>query len=708
VSRTLCLIAAVAGAVLVGAPAGAAAATTCPDGPVQLRDAGGGWQVVADGSPLFVEGLGYDYAGPGFDWSAPTYDSGGWFSYIDPDIGASGANVIRTYGVPRASAFPPGDAASQAETIGKMLASAERASTPGRKVWVLAGIYAQGFDSSTTQGDVTAIANAVAGDPKFDHLLGWVVGYEVDPSLFGYLDALMGALKATMTTPALCRPVMHATWSVSGTDTGRVSALQSMGNLDWLGIDAYWGHFGSTTPRDSGLSTAAQDLHSAGWTGPWLVSEFFTYDWGSAVDPGMGTTLNGGVDYLFEANSTAKAADYANNWMRFIASDAARNLGSTGGIAIKWGPPHNSQLPGFWEQFYAYAGRQQYYVNPPWTGGTSFLRLAATDATAGIYGGNVPANPPPAIVLGGDGDPQGIDAAFKEGPGDQPAPVAPAQALTAQVRVRDPGPLTFRWYLVGGSPGLGGAATQILQPGTNPQAYGQATAAQVGGSDADLPGTPSQTTANGVTTGTISLRIPTPVEPGNNYQLRVVVADAAGGAATAAVAFEMTETSAALASPRARVQRRGRVRVALGCHHARRCSGRIQVWERSKGKAGRPRRLAAGPFALPRGTASVAVPLTRHGRRRLRGGARVRATAHLKTPHAGRIRRERQPLTLIGARRAGRRCRGVGLAGGQLGRVAGRCASGRDQPSGRRPAAVGVGPPSPLPARAASRSGASR
>lgn len=143
-SRTLCLIVAVAGAVLVGAPAGAAAATTCPGGPVQLQEAGSGWRVVADGSPLFVEGLGYDYAGPGFDWSAPTYDSGGWFSYIDPDIGASGANLIRTYGVPRASAFPPGDAASQAETIGKMLASADRASTPGRKVGVLAGIYAQG------------------------------------------------------------------------------------------------------------------------------------------------------------------------------------------------------------------------------------------------------------------------------------------------------------------------------------------------------------------------------------------------------------------------------------------------------------------------------------------------------------------------------------------------------------------------------------
>lgn len=664
-SRTLCLIAAVAGAVLVQAPAGAAAATTCPNGPVELRAAGGGWQVVADGSPLFVQGVGYDYAGPGFDWSAPTYDSGGWFSYLDPDIGPSGANVIRTYGVPRGSAFPPGEAASQAETIGKMLAYAERASTPQRKVWVLGGIYALGLDSSTTQGDVTAIANDVAGDPNFDNLLGWVVGYEVDPSLFGYLDGLMGALKATMTTPARCRPVMHATWSVSGTDTGRVAALQSMRNLDWLGIDAYWGHFGSTTPRDSGLSTAAQDLRSAGWTGPWLVSEFFTYDWGSAVDPGLGTKLNGGVDYLFEANSTAKASDYAANWTQFIASNAARNLGSTGGIAIKWGPPHNSQLPGFWEQFYAYTGRQQYYVNPPWTGGTSFLRLAATDATAGIYGGDVPANPPPAIVLGDDGDPQGIDATFKEGPAGQSAPVAPGQTLTANVRVRDPGALTFRWYLVGGSPGLGGAATQILQPGTNPQAYGQATAAQIDDVDADLPGTTSQTTTGGVTTGTISFRMPTPVGPGNNYQLRVVVADAAGGAATAAVAFEMTETSAALASPRARVHRRGRLRVALGCHHAPRCRGRLQVRERSAGKAGRPRLLAAGPLALPRGGARVALALTRHGQRRLRQGARVKAMAHLITPHAGRVRRERQPLTLIGARRAVRRCRGVGPAAGR-------------------------------------------
>src|SRR5918992_3884401 len=61
-----------------------------------------------------------------------------------------------------------------------------------------------------------------------------------------------------------------------------------------------------------------------------------------------------------------------------------------------------------------------------------------------------------------------------------------------------------------------------------------------------------EATANGVT-GAISFRMPTPADPGNNYQPRVVVADAAAGAATAAVAFEMTNTSAALASPRARV-----------------------------------------------------------------------------------------------------------------------------------------------------------
>jgi hypothetical protein len=146
----------------------------------------------------------------------------------------------------------------------------------------------------------------------------------------------------------------------------------------------------------------------------------------------------------------------------------------------------------------------------------------------------------------------------------------------------------------------------------------------------------------------------------------------------------MTKTSAALASARARVDRRGRVRVALGCHHARRCRGRMQMWERSQGKAGRPRLLAAGSFALPRGTARVRLPLTRPGRLRLSRAARVKATTHLSTPHAGRIRRERQPLTLIGKRRAGRRCREVRVAGDQLGRGARRCASAGIQPSGRR------------------------
>jgi hypothetical protein len=189
--------------------------------------------------------------------------------------------------------------------------------------------------------------------------------------------------------------------------------------------------------------------------------------------------------------------------------------------------------------------------------------------------------------------------------------------------------------------------------------------------------------------------MPTPVDPGNNYQLRAVVADAAGGAATAAVAFEMTNTSAALVSARARVHRRGRLRVALGCHHAPRCRGRLQARERSDGRRGRRRLLAAGPFALRRGTGRVALPLTRHGQRRLHRGARVKATAHLTTPHAGRIRRERQPLTLIGARRASRRCRRVGLAAGQLGRVANPCGSGGDRQSRRGPAAARIGSASP-------------
>ena len=225
--------------------------------------------------------------------------------------------------------------------------------------------------------------------------------------------------------------------------------------------------------------------------------------------------------------------------------------------------------------------------------------------------------------------------------------MAPGRTLTASVRVRDSGPLTFSWYLVGGSPGLGGAATQILQQGTNPQAYGGATSAQVG---ADLPGTTSQSTTDGVTTGTISFAMPTPVDPGNNYQLRVIVADAAGGGATAAVAFEMTETSAALASEQAVVQP-GSLRMSLGCHHAPRCAGFVLVQEGSGGRARLSNVLAAGFFALPRGIGSVDVPLTRSGRRRLSRGTPVEATAHLTTPHAGRILRDRQPLTLVDGRR---------------------------------------------------------
>lgn len=60
-------------------------------------------------------------------------------------------------------------------------------------------------------------------------------------------------------------------------------------------------------------------------------------------------------------------------------------------------------------------------------------------------------NPPPQIVLPTDGDRQGIDCTFKATLDKNPTPVAPGAQLFASISATDSDPLTFDWYLIGGS-----------------------------------------------------------------------------------------------------------------------------------------------------------------------------------------------------------------------------------------------------------------
>jgi len=493
------------------------------------------WQLICDGKPMFIKGVSFDYKAPDFDWSGNSLDSGHWFAYIDPDIGSSGANVIRTYGVPISAQ----NAEAQAKVISNLLKYAANAKSKN-KVWVMAGIYSWAHDISTTEAFVKTFVQTLQKDPHYDHLLGYCVGNEVDPGHFGYINNLMGAAKSVMPT-GKTRLLFHGTWSVGGTDTNRIKALKSITNMDVLGLNSYYGHFGTSVPKDPGLSTEYKEIVQAGWTGPFVYTEFMTYDWGSNVDPGMSQKINGNVNYLLELNSTDRSTDLRNNWNSYIAGNAAVKNGCLGGCALNWGPPHNSFYVGYWFAFYTYLGDIKPFTNPHYTGGTDFKRLDLAHTLAEVYGGSFPANHPPVIKVV-DGDPQGM---ICHNPGGQSVKVtaasqgiaqSPGAEIIASVSASDADHLTFNWYLVGGS--SAGYAGDILGAGQNPQTFGASTTVLIGGSKfAKI--SQREIKVGDITTSTITFNLPTPHQAGNNYQLRVVVHDTHNDAAMAAVAIRM-------------------------------------------------------------------------------------------------------------------------------------------------------------------------
>jgi hypothetical protein len=266
-----------------------------------------------------------------------------------------------------------------------------------------------------------------------------------------------------------------------------------------------------------------------------------------------------GQRYFLELNSTLNADNFTKSYLDFIASENAKNKGSIGGYVLNWGPAHNSKLIAFWKMVYAYAGQFKAFVNPPWTGDRSFGRLESADAVASMYGGSVGPSVP-QIVLPSDGDRQGIGCPenvtgatcpFWATLDSNPSNVPPGQGLTAQVQATsDAEELTFNWYLIGGT--SNSFTGNILGEQKDPQDF---TSAATGSnecptgveSECGPPAMPTKgqlldvtTTRDGDNwTSVVIFNAPTGASPGNNYQLRVVILDGRGGAATAAVGFPM-------------------------------------------------------------------------------------------------------------------------------------------------------------------------
>ncbi|HRI44424.1 MAG TPA: hypothetical protein PLL78_07630 [Fimbriimonadaceae bacterium] len=472
--------------------------------------------IMIGSTSVFIAGVGFDYT------QLDEVNPGQWMAYVDPGIANLGANCIRLYGLPWNSGgvTNPGSPAYQAQFTSDMLAYAA-----AHGMYVLVGVY---VDGSATTSRVTDFVNLIQGDPNFSRVIGYCVGNEVDSGFFSTVNNLASTIKALQTTPAQVRPIMTALPSVS---EGFVATIQAqMPNLDWLGVNTFYGHFDALHAGGGYLNTQAASLASGGWTKPWAITEYYSYDIQAPDMPNQ--VMNGASKgYMLECNSTLNAQNYANSYSQYIASADAKSKGSVGGFMLNYGPPHNSKLVASWLEPWAYTGQFTPFYNPPWNNGANqFIRFAATDAVAAIYGGSFP-NPCPQIVLGADNDPQGISCSFKAtltGPGVAQAGGA---QITATVIAQDSETLSFMWYLIGGtSAGFNG---DITAPGLNPQAYEEPTTYFLG-TGVSTPGTGNQVS------NTLTVDLPAPKNAAsNNYQLRVIVSDPSGGGATAAIGFPM-------------------------------------------------------------------------------------------------------------------------------------------------------------------------
>ncbi len=462
----------------------------------------GSWQIEVGGLPFYIQGATGDfgYADPS-EW---TYD------YLNADITNSGVNTLRTYGL--------ADTNQEIQNTSAALAWAASHSTPTKPMMILVGLYVPGVSASALE----SAAQKIAADPNASHILGWCVGNETGTGFYSEINTVAAYIHTVSTAP-----VMTAVPNV--TDGALKEINSDMPNLDWLGINSFYGVFDADHGQDIFLGQLDKTMADGTWTKPWAVTEFYSYDLPSPPFtgyPGMPSQTLDGTPYYLELNSTANAENYAASWTNYIKSQDGK--GNVGGFALNWIPPHNSQVPAFWKDMFVYKGAWQIYVNPY---GTGTDRLEAVDAIEKVYGGTPPATGTPQIVVT-DGDPQGIDASFKATLTSPGTKVTAGQSLVASVTAEDARELTFDWYLIGGttvtstsSPGIVGG------PSTDPfVAYGANAVTSV------LLGHGATNQKNTIQQNTIVFTMPQ-VPAGNVYQLRVIIRDGAGGAATAAIGF---------------------------------------------------------------------------------------------------------------------------------------------------------------------------
>lgn len=357
------------------------------------KNGSGQWRLYKNGEEFFMKGVAAN-------------------NYYDK-VAQFGGNVIRTYNAAQVTA-----ALEAAETTG---------------VYVLVGLSVKrerdGFDfnnSSAIAAQKTSILNTVSSYASNPHVLGWIIGNELDSNysdqrVWDVVEDLSTAIKAI-------DPYHLTTTALAGAKQSAISQIKSQApSLDFISINSYY-------PSVSNLQS---NLSSYGWNKPWIVSEFGprgTWNLTVSSDPpqtSWGTCV--------EQTSTQKA----NIYKSILANNISNNVnnGCIGSCAFVWG--------------YQTSGEVQTWYGLFDTQGYSF---AAVDELQYAWTGSYPANLAPVIH---NRHSMTMDDGLI---GDDSITVTPGSSHTASVTATSPcgAVLSYKWavYPEGGS-GSNGSGTGL-------------------------------------------------------------------------------------------------------------------------------------------------------------------------------------------------------------------------------------------------------
>ena len=321
---------------------------------VELKETTSGWQLLRGGKPYFVKGVG----------GATRMD----------DLVKAGGNSVRTWGTDKAAT--------------ELLACQEKGLTLMLGIWLGHKEYFNYADPAQVQKQYEMVKEEVLRFRNSPALLTYGLGNEMEngndtPEVWKSIEALCKLVKSL-------DPNHPVSTVIADFAPEKIANIKKYcPSLDILGINSY-----------GGLMSMPDRLRAAGWTKPYIVTEFGPKGpwesektaWGAAVEP----------------TSTQKAIKYASDYQHSIVGQPGFCLGS---YAFLWGDKQEE--------------------TPTWFGMwlASGERTAAVNVMEEAWSGKTPKNRAPVIE----------STSFNSA----------GSAYVASVKASDPDgdPLTYHWQL---------------------------------------------------------------------------------------------------------------------------------------------------------------------------------------------------------------------------------------------------------------------